>query len=227
VPALLSFGKAHEELHDFFSRRLGEPDIRGHVNEQGFCANHFTLLFEAGNKQSVGLMAHTRLLTLNKSLFERMKRLVKNDPASKGASFFPKKKGETKAIEEFASALDSAVRSCVFCEKLEHTLARYIFTIVYLWKKEPEFRKTFESSKGFCIPHLAPVVRMTDSVLSRTHRSRFLESLFTVEEANLKVLEEDILWYTQKFDMQYKDQPWKNSTYALQRTIQKLTGKVL
>ncbi len=211
----------------FLGGSVMEPDIRGRVNELGFCGSHFALLFEAGNKQSAALMAHTRLLTLDKSLFERMKRLVKSELSAKGSSFLPKKKGETRALLDFASVLDNAADSCVFCEKLEASLARYAFTIVYLWKKNPEFKDALKASRGFCIPHLAPVIRMADTVLSRTHRNRFLEVLFAVEESNLKVLEEDVLWYTQKFDVQNKDKPWKNSANALQRTIQKLTGKMV
>jgi hypothetical protein len=211
----------------FLGGSVMEPNIRGRVNEVGFCGEHFSLLFAAGNKQALALMAHTRLLTLGGTLRARTKKLLQSELDTKSRAFLPKKREESKAVEGFVHSIGSESRGCAFCETLDHTLERYVFTIVYLWKKDEEFRKTVAASKGFCVPHFGRVIRMAESVLSRTHRNRFLTGLLALEEANLARVEEEILWYTQKFDYRNSDKPWKNSEDALQRTIQKLTGRVV
>ena len=40
-----------------------------------------------------------------------------------------------------------------------------------------------------------------------------------------KKVEEDIDWFIQKFDYRFKDEPWKNSKDALQRTILKVSSE--
>jgi hypothetical protein len=226
-PICFLASKLTKNYTDFFlGGSVMEPDIRESVNAFGFCREHFGLLFEAGNKQSAALMAHTRLLTLGKMLSGKMKKLLGSEVKTKAKTFMPKEKDESRALADFADLAERSSGTCVFCSKLDTTLTRYVFTIVYLWKKNPDFRKELGASKGFCIPHMAPVIRMADSVLSRTHRNQFISGLFTLEESNLNRVEEEILWYTQKFDQQNKDKPWKNSADALPRTVQKLVGKV-
>jgi hypothetical protein len=204
-----------------------EPDTRSRVNELGFCFEHFSLLFGAGNKQGVALMAHTRLLTLRRSLSFTMKKLLSSELSKKGGSFLPKRKSGSRPLDGLAASLERSAKTCAFCNKLDNALSRYAFTIVYLWKKDEEFRLRFSRSKGFCIPHFARVIRMADSVLSQTHRNKLLAALFGAEEEHLSRIEEEILWYTQKFDYRNKDKPWKNSEDALQRAIGKLTGRTL
>jgi hypothetical protein len=193
----------------FLGGSVMEPDIRGKVNDLGFCQVHFHKLFEAGNKLGLALMAHTHLL----SLIKTMKR--------------PEKYSHPKTRHEYCLFLKSKKNDCVLCQKLEKTLKRYTFTIVYLWKKDEEFKKTFNTSKGFCLPHFADCSEMADEVLSPKKRERFIGDLYSLQKEHLLRLEEEILWFTQKFDYKNKDKPWKTSKDALQRTIQKLTGKII
>ena len=49
--------------------------------------------------------------------------------------------------------------------------------------------------------------------------------LVPLELKNLDLLQEDIDWFIQKFDYRFKDEPWKNSKDALQRTILKVSSE--
>lgn len=41
----------------------------------------------------------------------------------------------------------------------------------------------------------------------------------------MKRVEDELEWFTLKFDYRYQDQPWKNSRDALPRTILKVNGQ--
>lgn len=193
----------------FLGGSVMEPDMRGMVNELGFCPVHFHMLFNAGNKLGLALMAHTHLLYLLK----KMKNL--------GQHTTP------KARSGYCGFLKTQRDKCVLCRKLEKTLKRYAFTIVYLWKKDEDFRNTFKNSKGFCLPHFAECILMADEVLSSQKKEMFFKDLFPLQSENLLRIAEEIHWFTQKFDYKNKDKPWKTSKDALQRTIQKLIGKIV
>ncbi|MBN2441305.1 MAG: hypothetical protein JXJ04_08160 [Spirochaetales bacterium] len=196
-------------LSFFLGGSVMEPDIRERVNESGFCPVHFGMLFNEGNKLSLSLMTHTHLRLVLKKL-----KKFENKPVAKNCS-------------EFISSLKIIKNECALCNKLEETLKRYTFTIVYLWKKEEDFRKTFINSKGFCLPHFADCAAMANEVLTLKRKDLFLTELYQLQLQNLERIEEEILWFTQKYDYRNTDKPWKNSKDALKRTIQKLTGKTM
>lgn len=193
----------------FLGSSVMEPDIRGMVNELGFCTVHFHMLFNAGNKLGLALMTHTHLLYL----LNQMKK--------------PGHYTGPKARNEYYQILKTKKNECVLCRKLAKTIKRYAFTIIYLWKKDKDFKKAFNDSKGFCIPHFAECMVMADEVLSSQKRELFFKDLYSLQKENLLRIEEEIHWFTQKFDFKNKNKPWKTSKDALQRTIQKLTGKIV
>jgi hypothetical protein len=41
---------------------------------------------------------------------------------------------------------------------------------------------------------------------------------------NMSRIQEDVNWFTKKFDYRYNDSPWKTSKDAIVRSIQKLSG---
>ena len=54
----------------------------------------------------------------------------------------------------------------------------------------------------------------------------FITDLNTVTIDNLKRVDSDLNWYIDKFDYRYKDEPWKNSKDAIERTILKVSSTV-
>jgi hypothetical protein len=220
--------KLTKNYTDFFlGGSVMEPDTRAQVNDLGFCPDHFSLLYEAGNKQSLALLAHTHLRELSKKLSDFEKRLRAAELGEKGGSFLPKSRGTSKLISGYNELVNKSIASCAFCDKVETVMKRYAFTIVYTWKKNDDFKTELSQSKGFCIPHMTSVVGMADAILSRSIRNKFLNRLFDVQNENLRRIEDEILWYTQKFDYRNQDKPWKNSMDALPRTIQKLVGRIM
>jgi len=118
----------------------------------------------------------------------------------------PKKKAEKTA------------QSCILCDRLANTMARYFYTTFYLWQHDKAFRKVFSESKGFCLPHYTELMDIGNK------NEVFTNELFHVEQENLNRLEQELEWFTLKFDYRNQDKPWGNSKDALERTIHKLVG---
>ncbi|MBN2352680.1 MAG: hypothetical protein JXD23_08950 [Spirochaetales bacterium] len=196
----------------FLGDSVMDPDTRVAANEKGFCVYHSELLFEGGHKLGLALMTHTYLARFLADL--RRKRA--EEPDAKARSKRPS--------VEWPAFFRATRSACLFCERLAATIDRYVFTIVYLYKKDEDFRKTFHASNGFCLPHLARALEMAEENLSGAIREEFTRELLALEEKRLAVLEGEIDWFTQKFDYRNQDKPWGNSADALPRVLQKLKG---
>ncbi len=197
----------------FLGDSVMDPDTRVAANEKGFCVYHTELLLEGGHKLGLALMTHTYLAMFLKAF--RRKRAEDEKAKSKPKS----------APAEWPSFFKATQASCLFCERLAATVDRYVFTIVYLFKKDDDFRKTFLASKGFCLTHLARALEMAEENLSGQVRDDFTRELLALEEKRLAVLEGEIDWFTQKFDYRNQDKPWGNSADSLPRVLQKLKGQ--
>lgn len=188
---------------DYVERFLGasvmEPDVRIEVNEKGFCGPHFAMMFAEKNRLGLALMTHTHL---QETIAKQEKQTA------------PKRGLLTK--RKPAPPPDA---TCVLCERLDHTMNRYLYTVLHLWRTDPAFRKAFEASKGLCIPHAAQLREMAAG------DTAFLVSLDTLQRENLARIEQELEWFTLKFDYRNTDKPWGNSRDAVERAINKLRGK--
>jgi hypothetical protein len=190
------------------------PETRVEVNKTGFCQEHFLKLFQSKkNTHGLGLITHTHLEAVNKKLFK----FLQNPPQKK-----PK-----ESLEKLKTQILSNSKNCLICNNIESTLKRYSFTIVYLWKKDADFKKAFKSSKGFCLNHLPILIDMGIEVLSNKELLSWIDDLYRIQEESLNRLEEEILYFTQKFDFQNQDKPWGTAKDALERTVQKFIGRIL
>jgi hypothetical protein len=63
--------------------------------------------------------------------------------------------------------------------------------------------------------------------LNAGKQAEFLKDLLPVQLQNMDRLEQELLWFTKKFDYRNQDKPWGDSKDALPRILQKLTGKYM
>jgi hypothetical protein len=196
----------------FLGDSVMDPDTRVAANQKGFCVYHTELLLEGGHKLGLALMTHTRLA----ELLSAFRKKLRDEAEAKG-------KNKREPVD-WPGFFKSTQAGCLFCERLAATVGRYIFTIVYLYKKDADFKKTFLASKGFCLAHLARALEMADKEFGGAVREEFCRDLLSLEEKRLAELEGEIDWFIQKFDYRNQDKPWGNSADALPRTLQKLKG---
>lgn len=221
--------KSEKEYVDFFlSGSVMEPSTRIDVNRVGFCGNHFKLLYNEKNRLGLALITHTHL----KETIEKLDKLGKalgskqdDSLASKLGSLLPKRMGgPDAALNNLLSWLDEHHESCMICDRIENLLNRYAFTILHLWQKDQEFQKTISDSKGFCLHHLALMMKIASETLSSKSFDEWTSFIIPIELESLNELEADLEWFTLKFDYRNQDKPWGNSRDALPRSIQKLSG---
>ena len=215
VCPLCSLINAAEQRHVkyFLGNSVMNPETRVLVNKKGFCSRHFPMLREAGHAHHLGLIGHTHLAQLRKSLGPAIKSL-------KSAS-------SARNVTTFSTRIRQSVESCLICESLDRDIERYSCTAAILYGRETEFRELFEKSTGPCLPHAADLADIAVKVLNRKLQKEFLGALSDKLVSLMEKLEADILYFTQKFDAQNDNLPWDDKKNAHARVVQFLSGSQL
>lgn len=194
-----------------------EDDIRLDTNKIGFCKDHYHKMYHEQNRLGLALMLHTHLQQINKDLNELSTEL-KSTPKK---NIFSK---QTKDNNKIASYIDNISNSCYICNKIEETFARYIDTFFFMWEKKPEIKELVKNSNGFCLEHFKTLLEVGEKKLKAKDYDEFLKFILPIELENLKRLEEEVEWFTNKFDYKYADQPWKTSKDAVPRALTKIAS---
>ncbi len=226
-PICLLQNKAEETYLKFFlGNSVMVPEMRVEVNKRGFCPDHFQKLLQKRSPHYLGLMTHTHFKEYREALNKKFKNLNKAAiSASKKIKTPLKDKKLTDACSNLKEYINSKESECMICDRIEYTMKRYAFTTVYLWKKNSEFKEFFKESKGFCLTHLSYLTDMASDFLNGVELGNFIQDVILLEETNLKRLEDEILYFTQKFSQENDDKPWNGTKDAHYRVVQKITGK--
>ena len=189
------------------------------------------------NKLGLDLMMDTHMVEQNKKL-NRIMGVIPEGAKEQGlsgkiSSLF-RKKGEKEATEDPAAKgtftidrvlayLDEYEQKCYICNKLDYTMNRYIEVIYDLYFSSMEFKKTFELKKGFCLPHLKLMLQYAKK-LDGKKRDQVVGIILKMQADNMERVQQELNWFTKKFDYRYESEPWGNSKDAIPRGIKKLTG---
>lgn len=188
-----------------------EEDVRAMTDKAGFCREHVKMMYERGNRLGMALMYQTHSYGVINAM-EKMK------PVSK-AGFM--KKPDNSALLNYVKGMKD---SCFVCNRINEVFARYIITIMYLWKNDEAFKEKYKKCKGFCMEHYATLIKSASSELSGKHLESFMEATNEIFIDNIKRVKEDLDWFINKFDYRYKDEPWKNGKDALPRMLKKINS---
>ena len=207
--------KAEETYVKFFlGSSVMNPETRIQVNDAGFCGRHYSMLFAAGeNRHGLGLVTHTHLPELKNQIKTSMPALQKNGSKIRRSD-----------IEAFCTFLEKKEQECMICSRLQQTLNRFTFTIVYLWQTDPDFKTALEKSKGVCLHHTAPLMRMAAETLSKKECTIFISDLWASIEKYLEELESSVYEFSQHFDYRFSGKSWGKEKDALIRAINTITG---
>ena len=228
-PICLLSAKVEASNVDYFlGESVMEPSQRIEVNQKGFCSRHFKQMYDVGNRLGLALMTHTYLKQTLNDVRKNAQEAQNAAAVEAGKNVFQRiggKKGS--GLADSAKTFRRMSRSCVLCERVEESMQRYIYTVLYMYKHEAEFPKLFAESKGMCLEHFAEALDMAPKQLSGDTLKRFVDTLCELQVKNMERIEGEIEWFTQKFDYRNQDKPWGNSKDSVKRGINKLRHQVI
>lgn len=198
------------------------PDTRQKVNERGFCATHHQLMYAApgGNKLGHALMVLSHLQTQKAGIGRAFGKGGRSKASKNGLlGRFSK-----PAVTQGSEAGLPYPNGCLVCDELSTLSQRQTASLLHLWKTEEAFRQAFTASKGLCAPDTEAALKMAPELLSGERLDSFRQVATQLLTDSLDRLEEELLWFTQKFDYRNTQAPWGNSKDALERTVNKLRG---
>lgn len=197
-----------------------EEDVRGLTNEKGFCKLHMKQLYDRGNSLGLALMLHSHLKHRTAELNQTLEQLSTRK-SSKG--WFSKKAPE--GSDPVRTLQQKWQNSCYICDRIEDSFSRFLSTFFHMWKKQPDFRQTVQSARGYCLDHFLMLYASAADYLKGEELDDFRSQLKKQEQDNLVRVADELEWFTLKFDYRYQNEPWKNSKDALPRTILKVNGQ--
>ncbi len=202
-----------EQVSYALGASMMEPDARVISNDKGYCRRHFEQMSREGKALSLGLVLDTHLNELIKNL-----EVAATTPKNKGGLF--KKVTEEDPVAEVLAKNQS---SCLICDKLQHTLEKFAEVFWYLYKNEPDFKEKVANCQGFCLPHFKLLLACADHELSGKVLEEAKAEVTALELTHLKRINDEVNWFTKKFDYRNQDAPWGNSKDAPQRAMEKLS----
>jgi hypothetical protein len=192
-----------------------EDDVMEMTSKLGFCEKHLGMLYQNQNRLGLALILQSQMDKLMKDV----EKLTAAEEIPASPSLFRKKITTAKITEH----LHELHETCFICDKIDHTMERYIATIFHLYHTSEEFCSKLSECKGFCTRHYAALYEAAPKFLNGEELSRFLRLLNKLYLENMKRVREDLEWFINKFDYRYQEEPWKNAKDALPRTLQKLS----
>ena len=129
-------------------------------------------------------------------------------------------------LDRAAEEIEAGTETCLICDRLERSLANYAFSIVSLYKKNPEFEKTFREAQGFCFHHLPLMLRMAEMVLSARELDRWTEDLVAAQERSLRELATDLEELTSRYDYRSTEGVTPELRRVLPRALGTLGGSM-
>lgn len=234
-PLCLLHSKLENDYTDYYlGPALMEPDSRIDTNKKGFCRRHFEQLYNRQeNRLGLALETDTHLKEKLSQIKEISKGIIKSANSERktdslfsslAGKFGKEKEAASSPVTKLLKLLTDIENSCTICGRLEYTMDRYLDVIMYLWSKEADFRKLFSEKKGFCLVHLKMLIEASQKHLKAAESESFLSLLMEQQIENMDRIEQELDWFTKKFDYRNNDAPWGNSKDALPRSIQKLKG---
>ena len=183
-----------------------KPEFRIDTNNTGFCRHHLGMMLKETNKLPLALVLDTHFNTISE--------------------IFSSRKGISKApdIDSIINRLNELNHSCIICNFINEVMDKYINVVLYMWLTDDGFKKKIANSKGFCIKHFLMLLKKAKSELRKKDANVFCADILKLQQQEFKRVNDDIYWFTQKFDYKNADADWKNSKDAPQRGSAKLWG---
>ena len=195
------------------------PEIRVTVNRTGFCPRHFQLMIDAGNKLGVSLMTATHIESVRERLRDDRRRLIR----------LASRRGPraAKAFRATVAEMEARNRACLVCDRMDHTMRNYAYTLARMYGDESAFREAFDASSGVCIAHLPFLCEVARDSLTPRRREEFFAALFEIVDGDLEEIHGNLGEFAERFDYRNSRPMTEALRNVVPRAIRKLTGRFL
>lgn len=201
-----------DSLEFYLGSSVMNPETRVRVNNIGFCPEHTAKLVELGHPNSMAVMWESHFEKTRMDLLKTFTELQNT-------------RNLKKTIAKLDTILKGREDGCLICQRMADRLDRYCFTIPYIWGQDPEFRKAFSQSKGFCLHHMTHILRMSLDALDQTQQKQFAQSMADLMQQNLQRTASDLVYMIEHYKSENRDKPWNGCEDAQIRAVYKEIGK--
>ena len=201
-----------DSLEFFLGSSVMNPETRVMVNSTGFCPEHTAKLVESGHPNSMAVMWETHLERTRDELQKVFKDLENG-------------KNLKKTVANLDEVLGQREKGCLICQRMRDRLDRYCFTIPYIWGQDPEFRKAFSESKGFCLHHMTHILRMSLDALDAKQQKLFSQAMADLQQRRLDLNAKDLVYMIEHYKSENRDKPWNGCEDAQIRAVYREIGK--
>ncbi len=194
-----------------------EDDIRMETNKLGFCQNHYKKMYAKQNRLGLALMLHTHIQKINVDLAK----LTEDLKSAPKKGLFAKPAKDSNTVTPY---LNNITETCYVCNKIHKDFDRYFDTFFYMWKTDADIKGRVQNSQGFCLNHFSMLIETAQNKLGGKAYDEFIDMIVPIEMQNLKRLQDEVEWFTDKFDHRHKDDPWGTAKDALPRGLIKIAS---
>ena len=195
-----------------------EPEIRAITDREGFCRQHFKMMYEYRNALGCALILQTYYTGV---LMELEAKLDNYELPPKKGLF--RKKPVSQTENPLLTWMQEKQNSCFVCRQMDENMQRYYDTF-FAMLKDGDFRKKVENTKGFCLHHFRILLEQSAENLPNSQRDWFREKIPSLMQENLMRVKADLDRFVMKNDYRKADLPWENAMDAVPRGMQKLQG---
>ncbi len=212
-PICAMFHKLEDDAVDYtMGPSYMEDDTRAMTDAAGFCEKHIRMVYHKDNRLGMAWVMKTH--------FDKVIRDVEKNMPS-GTAKMLKKGAAASSVVQYIDKLEA---NCFVCNRINEFFDRYVNTVFYLYKAEPEFREKYKNCKGFCNAHYSMLLKKCGDHLKGTDLEEFVEITNKLYLDNLKRVRDDVEWFINKFDYKYQNEPWYNAKDSVIRSMIKSNG---
>jgi hypothetical protein len=188
-----------------------EDDIRKETNRLGFCEKHVYMINQESNRLGLALILQTHIKTVHDKIIKESKSRFTNKKSKNGDS-------------SLSQLINETLDTCYICDTIDVGFNLYMDTIIYLYKKDPDFRILFEGTKGYCMKHFAILYDQGLTKLKGIEQDSYIKTIMDVYQKNMDTIQENMDWFVRKFDYRFKDSPWNGAKTAIPKALRQIAS---
>ena len=116
-----------------------------------------------------------------------------------------------------STRLDKTADGCFVCDRINVHMDKYYRNIIYLWRKDADFREKTGKQDYFCLKHLSKLFEIGKASLGKSYPEFFGQQACHRKAFALK---RDISKFCKSFDYRFSDMPLDEAKNAVENAVE-------